>query len=341
MIEFKNEDFAWFFLLIPLIVASFMLYTHLRRKRLARYGDINLMKPLMPLVSRYRGWFKIILTCLAIFFFVLALMQPRIGEVVDEVQSKGIEAVIALDVSNSMLATDFSPSRLERSKMAISRLVEGMKGDRIGLIVFAGDAYMQLPITNDYMSAKIFLNAINTSIVSRQGTNIEKAIVLAMKSYSSQSEKSRALIIITDGENQEGNPVEIAEIAHKDGITIHTIGIGSAQGSPIRFANGDMMKDKNGQIVVSRLDETTLQQIAAAGGGSCTIANPSDLGLNAVLKNIKEMEKRDLLSSRFKAYYELFYIPLAFALILLALEALILERKNKILHNLDVFKLRS
>ena len=162
-----------------------------------------------------------------------------------------------------------------------------------------------------------------------------------MKSYSSQSEKSRALIIITDGENQEGNPVEIAEIAHKDGITIHTIGIGSTQGSPIRFANGDMMKDKNGQIVVSRLDETTLQQIAAAGGGSCTIANPSDLGLNAVLKNIKEMEKRDLLSSRFKAYYELFYIPLAFALILLALESLILERKNKILHNLDVFKLRS
>ena len=340
MIEFKNESFAWLFLLIPFLVAVFALYSYVRRKRLARYGDIALMKPLMPMASRYRGWFKTILTCIAIFFFVLALMQPRIGEVLAEIQSKGVEVVIALDVSNSMLATDFSPSRLERSKMAISRLVEGMKNDRIGLVVFAGDAYMQLPITNDYMSAKIFLNAINPTIVSRQGTNIEKAIALAMKSYSSQSEKSRALVIITDGENQEGNPVETAEIARKDGITIHTIGIGSVQGSPIRLANGDMMKDKSGQIVVSRLDQTTLQQVAAAGGGTCTIANPSDLGLNAVLKNIKEMEKKDLLSTHFKSYFELFYVPLTLALIFLVLEALVLDRKNKFLHNLDVFKRR-
>ncbi|MDR1895506.1 MAG: VWA domain-containing protein [Prevotellaceae bacterium] len=338
MIEFKNPHFAWLLLLIPLLLAIYSFSVYLRRRQLSRFGDIQLMKSLMPLASRFRGWVKIILICAAIFFFVSAIMQPRIGQVVAEVKSKGAEVIIALDVSNSMLATDFSPSRLECSKLAISRLVENLKEDRIGLIVFAGDAYVQLPVTNDYMSAKLFLNSINTNIVSRQGTDMSKAIALAMKSFSSQSEQSRALVIITDGENQEGNPVEIAEIAHKDGITIHTIGIGSTEGAPIILSDGSMLKDKAGEIVMSRLDQNTLKLVSSAGGGTTTIASQSSLGLDAILQSIKEMEKKELMSEEFKAYYEFFYIPLTLALILLVLDSLILERKNKILHNLNLFR---
>jgi Ca-activated chloride channel family protein len=296
------------------------------------------MKPLMPLVSRVRGWIKIILICLAIFFFVSALMQPRIGQVVAEVKSRGAEVIIALDVSNSMLATDFSPSRLEHSKLAIARLIEGLKEDRIGLIIFAGDAYVQLPVTNDYMTAKLFLNSISTDIVSRQGTDISKAIELAMKSFSSQSGNSRALIIITDGENQEGNPAEMAELAHNDGITIHTIGIGSPEGAPIILSNGTMLKDKSGEIVISHLDLTTLKLVASAGGGSATIASQSDLGLGDIFRSIKDMEKQELLSEEFKSYYELFYIPLTLALLLLVIDALVLERKNRYLQKLNLFR---
>jgi Ca-activated chloride channel family protein len=296
------------------------------------------MKPLMPLASRVRGWIKITVICIALFFFIIALMQPRIGQVVAEVKSKGAEVIIALDVSNSMLATDFSPSRLEHSKLAIARLVEGLKGDRIGLIIFAGDAYVQLPVTSDYMSAKLFLNAISVDIVSRQGTDIAKAIDLAMKSFSSQSGSSRALIIITDGENQEGNPVEIAELAHENGITVHTIGIGSPEGAPIILQNGTMLKNKSGEIVVSHLDVNTLKLIASAGGGSATIASQSDLGLNDIFQSIKDMEKQELLSEEFRSYFELYYIPLTLALLFLVIEAIILERKNKYLQNLNLFR---
>ncbi|MDR2423893.1 MAG: VWA domain-containing protein [Prevotellaceae bacterium] len=338
MVEYKNLYFAWLLLVVPALPLIYALNVWLRNRRLARFGDVRLMQPLMPLASKYRGWVKIILTSTSIFFFVLALMQPRAGQVVAEVKSKGAEVIIALDVSNSMLATDFTPSRLERSKLAIARLVEELKHDRIGLIVFAGDAYVQLPVTNDYISAKSFLNAINTGIVSRQGTDMSKAIALAMKSYSSQSEKSRALIMITDGENQEGNPVEIAEIAHKDGITIHTIGIGSTEGAPIILADGSMLKDKSGEIVMSRLDQNTLKLVASAGGGSATIATQTELGLTAIIQNIKDMEKKELLSEEYKSYYEFFHIPLTLALILLVLDVMILERKNKLLNNLKLFK---
>ena len=337
MIEFNNLHLGWLMLAIPSLLLIYLVSVRLRRARLEKYGDLKLVRVLMPLASRFRGRFKISLICVSIFFFVLALMQPRIGEVVAERKSKSVEVIIALDVSNSMLADDFLPSRLERAKLAITRLVDGLKGDRIGLIVFAGDAYVQLPVTNDYLSAKIFLNSINPAMVSRQGTNISKAIELSMKAFSSQSEDSRALIIITDGEDQEGNPVEAATVAGKDGVTIHTIGIGSPRGAPIRMPGGDFLKDKNGQVVISKLDQLTLQRIAGAGGGTYTLASPSDLGLNPVMENVREMEKKDLFSSQYKSYFELFYVPLALALILLAAESFIFERKNKLFRKLNLF----
>ncbi|MDR1595059.1 MAG: VWA domain-containing protein [Prevotellaceae bacterium] len=338
MVEFKNLYFSWLLLVIPLLPLIYGLSAYFQRKRLSRFGDIQLMKPLMPLASKARGWVKITVICIALFFFITALMQPRIGQVVAEVKSKGVEVIVALDVSNSMLATDFSPSRLEHSKLAIARLVEGLKDDRIGLIIFAGDAYVQLPITTDYMSAKLFLNAISTDIVSRQGTDISKSIDLAMKSFSSQSGNSKALIIITDGENQEGNPIEMAELAHAEGITIHTIGIGSTEGAPIILQNGTMLKDKSGEIVMSHLDLNTLKLVASAGGGSATIASQSDLGLSDIFRSIKDMEKQDLLTEEFRTYFELYYIPLSIALLLLVIEAIILKRKNKYLQKLNLFR---
>jgi Ca-activated chloride channel family protein len=338
MLEFKNLYFLWLLLIIPLLPLVYGLSVYFRKRRLSRFGDVQLMKPLIPLASTVRGWIKIILICVAILFFISALMQPRIKHVVAEVKSKGAEVIIALDVSNSMLATDFSPSRLEHSKLAIARLIEGLKEDRVGLIIFAGDAYVQLPVTNDYMTAKLFLNSISTDIVSRQGTDISKAIDLAMKSFSAQSGNGRALIIITDGENQEGNPAEIAELAHNEGITIHTIGIGSPEGAPIILANGTMLKDKSGEIVISHLDVSTLKLVASAGGGSSTIASQSDLGLSDIFKSIKDMEKQELLSDEFRAYYELYSGPLAAALLLIVIDALILERKNRYLQKLNLFK---
>ncbi|MDR0384846.1 MAG: VWA domain-containing protein [Prevotellaceae bacterium] len=340
MVEFKNLYFAWLLLVIPVLPLFYGLSAYFRRKRLSRFGDVRLMQPLMPLASRVRGWIKISVICLSLFFFVIALMQPRIGQVVAEVKSRSAEIIIALDVSNSMLATDFSPSRLEHSKLAIARLVEGLRGDRIGLIIFAGDAYVQLPVTTDYMSAKLFLNAISTDIVSRQGTDISKAIELAIKSFSSQSGTGKALIIITDGENQEGNPAETASLARENGITVHTIGIGSPDGAPIIMQNGTMLKDKSGEIVMSHLDLNTLKLVASAGGGSATIASHSDLGLTDIFRSIKEMEKQEAMSEEYRSYFELFHIPLSFALLLLAVDSLILERKNRYLQKLNLFRHR-
>lgn len=338
MLQFLRADYFLLWLIIPFILLMFAFIMSRKRKALQKFGNPNTLHQLMPLASRYRGWFKISIICLALFFFVMALARPQIGVSMKEVKIHGAEVIVALDVSNSMLATDFQPNRLERAKMAISRLVDGLKGDRIGLIVFAGDAYVQLPVTADYVSAKVFLNSITPSIVSRQGTDIARAIELAIRSFSLQSEKSRALIIITDGENHEDDPVAAAALAKEQGIKIHTIGIGQPAGAPIKLASGDMLKDKEGNIVVSRLEETTLQQIAVAGGGTYTRATPADLGLSKLMQNIQEMDKQELSSVQFKEYDELFMYPLLVALFLLMFEGYIFERKNKILNNLDIFK---
>jgi len=240
-------------------------------------------------------------------------------------------------VSNSMLAEDFKPNRLERAKLAISKLVDRLHDDRIGLIVFAGDAYVQLPVTTDYVSAKTFLLSISPDIVSRQGTAIGKAIALATRSYTLQSEKSRALIVITDGEDHEADAIEAAKTAAEAGIVIYTIGIGSVEGQPIPTKTG-MLKDKDGNIVVTRLNENILQDIANAGNGNYTHATNSDLGLDAVVEGINNMEKQDLNAIVFEDFNEQFMYLFAFALFLLIAETFVLERKNRWAKSFDIFK---
>jgi len=262
MLFFANERFLWLLLLVPLIPVVYALVVRSRRKRIEDFGQRDLVEELMPSRSVSKGWIKILLFDLAFFFFVIGLARPQIGAKLSQRETKGAEIMICLDVSNSMLAKDYSPNRLERAKLAISRMVDKLQDDRIGLIVFAGSSFVQLPITADYVSAKMFLNSISTQSVPIQGTAIGDAILTASRSFSAQSDKSRAIVVITDGENHEDDPVEAATQAAEAGIKVYTIGVGSTQGQPIPMDDGELMKDKDGNIVVTRLDEETLKQIA-------------------------------------------------------------------------------
>jgi Ca-activated chloride channel family protein len=310
-----------------------------KRRLLAKIGDIKLISQLMPDVSRRRGWFKIILFCAAIFCIIIALSRPQTGaKVKKEETGKGCEVMILLDVSNSMLAQDFKPTRLERAKLAISHLVDRLKNDRIGLIVFAGDAFVQLPITSDYVSAKIFLKSISPGIVPVQGTNISKAITLAKQSFTDKSEKSRAIIIISDGEDHEEGSTEIARDAANNGIIIHTVGIGSTKGTQIKLPDGNFLKDKNGDVVTTRLNETILKTIAQETKGIYFAATNADLGLSKIIDNIHEMEKKEITKIKYDEYREWFVYFLLLSLILIIAEMLVLERKNKWLNSIDIFR---
>ena len=251
--------------------------------------------------------------------------------------------IIALDVSNSMLAEDIQPDRLTRAKQAISRLVDNLDNDKIGLIVFAGDAYIQIPITTDYLSAKMFLSAINPNIVTKQGTAIGAAINLGVKSFSPGEGKSKAMIIITDGENHEDDPVKDAEDASKAGIVIHTIGIGSTDGVPIPVINNgrkDYLKDVDGNIVITKLDEEILKKIALSTNGNYVIASNSNIGLDEIYAQIKKMKKQDLESTMYTEYNDQFQIFAAIALFLLIVDFIIMDRKNRRLANIRLFKFK-
>ena len=340
MFRLAQPQYLWLLLLIPLLLLLFALSSSRNRALLKRFGNMQLLWQLMPDYSKYRGWVKMGLICLAIGLFSFGMARPQTGAKAKEVKRRGIEIIIALDVSNSMRAEDFSPNRLERAKMAISRLVDRMRDNRIGLIVFAGDAYVQLPVTSDFVSAKIFLSSINTGIVPKQGTAIGSAITTAMQSFSQEDTRSRALIIISDGENHEDDAVAAAKQAADLGIKIFTIGIGSPQGVPIPMPSG-MLKDKNGDVVITKLDESMLAEIANAGGGFYTRATNTDVGLTKLLDEIESMDKVVFSADVFQEYNELFIYPFAIAVLLLLLEPLLLERKNKLLNSIDIFQVKN
>ncbi|EKD32388.1 MAG: hypothetical protein ACD_77C00104G0004 [uncultured bacterium] len=329
MIQFAQIEYLLLILVIPFLFLFHALYRRARRKRIAKFGDPQLVNKLMPGASRSRGWIKLTLISFALFFFALGLSRPQLGAKLKEVETKGVEIIIALDVSNSMLAEDYSPNRLERAKLAISRLVDKLKEDRIGLIVFAGKAFVQLPITADYISAKIFLNSISTSSVPVQGTAIGEAINTAIKSFSLESKNSRAIVVITDGENHEDDAVAAAKSALELGIPVFTIGIGTDAGKPIPIGNGELLKDKDGNIVVTKLDEKTLSEVAKAGGGSYLRAGNSDFGLEAIVDNIHNMDKQSYKSVVFEDFDEQYMYFFAIALMFLLLELLIGDRKGK------------
>ncbi|MCQ2174233.1 MAG: VWA domain-containing protein [Bacteroidales bacterium] len=328
MLYFANPDFL---LLLPFILLVPVVYgvrRIVRRRRLAAFGDPELVSALMPSFSAGRGWLKIIFFSLGLACVILGLSRPQMGATLKEHKSRGAEIMICLDVSNSMLAKDYSPSRLERAKLAISRLVDRLADDRIGLVVFAGQSFVQLPITADFVSAKMFMNSIGTSSVPIQGTAIGDAIITAAKSFSVQSRKSRAIIVITDGENHEDDPVEAAGTVAEQGIKVYTIGVGSEQGQPIE-TEGGLMKDKNGNIVVTKLDEQTLKAVARAGNGAYVRAGNEEFGLNPVIDDIRRMEDEELGSVVFEDFTEQHMYFFGAALLFFLLEALTGERRWK------------
>ena len=327
MLVFASYRFLWLLLLVPLIPALYAVALALRKRRIRRFGDPKMVAHLMPHYSRAKGWVRIILFTLAFFFFVIGLSRPQIGAKLSERQTKGAEIMICLDVSNSMLAQDYTPCRLERAKLAISSLVDKLHDDRIGLIIFAGSSFVQLPVTTDYVSAKMFLSSIDAGSVPVQGTAIGDAIHTAMKSFSAQSEKSRVIILISDGENHEDDAVAAAKEAAQAGIRIYTVGVGSAAGQPIPV-DGELLRDKDGNIVVTHLDEKTLRQIAEAGGGAYIQAGNEEFGVNPIINDIRAMEGELFSSVVFEEYDEQYMYFFAIALILLVIEMLVGERKN-------------
>ena len=328
MLMFADYKFLYLLLLIPLVLVGYALLRYFRGRRVKAFGDEKLVEALMPSRSRSKGWVRMVLWCLAFAFFAIGLARPRTGAKLAERTTKGAEIIVALDVSNSMLAQDYTPNRLERAKLSISRLTDKLQEDRIGLVIFAGTSFVQLPVTTDYVSAKMFLGSIDTGSIPVQGTAIGDAIRLSIKSFSAQSEKSRVIVVISDGENHEDDAVAAARQAAELGIKVYTIGVGSAEGQPIPM-DGGLLKDKEGNIVVTRLDEETLRDVAKAGGGAYIHAGGEEFGLNPIIQDIRRMEDEEFGSVVFEEYDEQYMYFFGIALLLLVIEMLIGERKPR------------
>jgi len=338
--RFAHPEYFYFLLVIPVFSVFFIISRINRRRSLRQFGDYALISQLMPSVSNARPIIKFIVWMLALTFIITALAQPQFGSKLLTSKRKGVELIIALDVSNSMMAEDIKPNRLERAKRAISKLTERLRDDKLGLVVFAGQAFVQLPITTDYVSAKLFLDAINTNVVPVQGTAIGAAIDMAKKSFSPEFAGSKAIIVITDGENHEDDAVGAAKAAKAAHIIVHTIGMGLPQGVPIPMGTGgsrDYLKDRSGNIVVTKLDENMLTQIATAGGGTYIRANNAEVGLNNLFNEIEKMEKTEMDSRQYSEYNDQFPLFLTLALAMMMIDFLILERKNKWLRNFRLF----
>lgn len=328
MINFAQAQYLFLIFLIPVFFVIQAVLLRLRRRKIRKFGDEKLVEQLMPSYSKSKVWVRLTLFSIGFFFFAIGLARPQIGASLKEQEIKGAEIIIAMDVSNSMLAEDYSPNRLDRAKLAVSRLVDKLRDDRIGLVIFAGTSFVQLPVTTDYVSAKMFLNSIDTGSIPIQGTAMGDAITTCIRSFSQQSDKSRAIILITDGENHEDDPVEAAKQAAEMGIKVFTIGVGSPEGKPIPM-DGELLKDKDGEIVVSRLDEEVLKNVAQAGNGAYVRAGNSEFGLNPIIEDLKKLEDEKYKSVVFEEWDEQFMYFFAIALVFFVLEMLVGDRRLK------------
>ena len=326
---FAEPKYLLLILLIPVFFVIQAVVLKLRKRKIRKFGDEELVEQLMPSYSRAKVWLRLSLFSLAFLFFSLGMARPQMGAVLKEHTARGAEVMIVLDVSNSMLAEDYSPNRLERAKLAISRVVDKLRDDRIGLVVFAGNSFVQLPITTDYVSAKMFLNSISTGSVPIQGTAMGEAISTALRSFSAQSDKSRAIIVITDGENHEDDPVAAAEQAASMGVRVFTIGVGSPQGTMIPLEDGGYLEDREGNPVVTRLDDKVLQDVAAAGKGLYIHAGNREFGLEPIINEIARMDDEEYSSIVFEEYDELYMYFLAVAFFFLLIEMLVGDRRSK------------
>lgn len=337
MFRFENPEYLWLLLTIPFLTAIWCVAVALRKRNLRRFGDIALLSRLMPDVSRYRPALKYALLLVVLTLLIVLWARPQMGAKISHEQRSGIETIIAIDVSNSMLAEDVVPSRLRKCKMMVESLIDRFTDDKIGLIVFAGEAYVQMPITADYVSAKMFLQDIDPSLISSQGTDIARAIRLAMESFNPNSDTGKAIIIITDGEDHEGGAVEAARAAKERGINVFLLGVGGTKGEPIPTGNG-YMKDNGGQVVMTALNEKMCREVAAAGSGIYIhVDNTSDAQekLNAEISRLQKGDSEGVIYSEYDEQFQAFAL---LALILLVVEICVLETKNPLLGKMRLFR---
>ena len=338
MFRFDDIIFLWLLLLIPFLVLIRLIYWHKQKKRLQRLGDVSLLKILMPDMSRFRPTIKFILLIFALGILILMLARPQMGTKISQEKKVGIETIICMDISNSMKAEDVVPNRLEKSKLLVENLVDHFTNDKVGLVVFAGEAFVQLPITSDYVSAKMFLQDINPSLIATQGTDIAGAINLASHSFSQQQGVGRAIIVITDGEDHEGGALEAAKVASKNDINVFILGIGSTKGASIPIGNGEYMKDATGHTVLSSLNENMCKEIAKAGNGTYIHVDNTSDAQRDLNDGLLRLQRGVTSSIVYSDYNEQFQSLGIIVIILLFIEICILEIRNPHFRHLILFK---
>ena len=338
MFRFENPIYLWLLLIIPILIIMKIMMWYVQRKKLSRIGNPTLLKELMPDVSRFRPWVKFLLLITALSSLILALARPQFGSKISHEKRNGIEAIIALDISNSMLAQDVQPSRLDKSKLMIENLINSFINDKIGLVVFAGEAYVQLPITSDYVSAKMFLNDITPNLISAQGTDIARAIRVSLSSFTQQKGVGKAIILITDGEDNEGGALEAVKEAKEKGVNVFILGVGDSKGAPIPLGNGEYLKDNHGQTVMTALNENMCKEIAQAGSGTYIHIDNTSLAQEQLNNELSKLQKGDSDAVVYSEYNEQFQIVALFSFILLLIEVCLLERKNPLFKRFNLFK---
>ncbi len=338
MFRFEDPIYLYLLALIPLLALIRFFMVHQQKKRLRKFGDPELVRQLMPNVSRFRPMVKFYLLLGALALLIVVLARPQLGTKISHEKRTGIETIICMDISNSMLAEDVTPSRLDRAKMMVENLVDHFTNDKIGLVVFAGEAFVQLPITSDYVSAKMFLSSINPSMLSAQGTDIAAAITMASHSFTQEENIGKAIIVITDGEDHEGGALEAAKEAKERGMNTYVLGVGSPNGAPIPTGTGDYMKDNSGQTVMSALNEDMCRQLADAGSGAYIHVENNSNAQEQLDNELDKLAKKETSSTIYSDYDEQFQAVAIIVLLLLILEVCILEIKNPMLKNVSLFK---
>lgn len=337
MLRFEDPIFLWLLWILPVLVLVRFIGWRRRHAKLKKLGDPELLKQLMPGISKYRPTLKFSLLLAALGLVIVMLARPQMGSKISHDKRQGIETIICLDISNSMLAEDVAPSRLDKSKMLVENLMDNFTNDKIGLIVFAGDAFVQLPITSDYVSAKMFLQNINPGLIQTQGTNIAQAIDLASKSFTQQKNVGRAIIVITDGENHEAGATEAAADAKKKGINVFILGIGTGKGTPIPLGDGGYMKDNTGNTVMTALNEQMCKELAQAGSGQYIHVDNTSDAEKMLNDDLTKLQKGDTSSVIYSEYDEQFQAVGIFVILLLIIEICILDVKNPLLRNIKFF----
>ena len=338
MFRFENPIYLWLLLIIPILIILKIMMWYVQRKKLSRIGNPTLLKELMPDVSRFRPWVKFLLLITALSSLILTLARPQFGSKISHEKRNGIEAIIALDISNSMLAQDVQPSRLDKSKLMIENLINSFINDKIGLVVFAGEAYVQLPITSDYVSAKMFLSDITPSLISAQGTDIARAIRVSLSSFTQQKGVGKAIILITDGEDNEGGALEAVKEAKEKGVNVFILGVGDSKGAPIPLGNGEYLKDNHGQTVMTALNENMCKEIAQTGSGTYIHIDNTSLAQEQLNNELSKLQKGDSDAVVYSEYNEQFQIVALLSFILLLIEVCLLERKNPLFKRFNLFK---